>query len=142
KVMKANTEVAALQVWKPIGHACLCACHSAIEEAHKALELAKNAFHQLVLGWVCAVAGKRVEARRILSDLMSTAGDGYMSAVWVAPVEFAFGRRDEAFRSLQKALTQRDPDLLYFRSLPWFNEYRSDPRWEQIDARLGTPQRS
>jgi len=142
QVIKLNPEFATVHAWKSMVHAWLSEYDSAIEEAEKALELEKNAFHQLVLGWVCAVAGKRVEARRILSDLMSTAGDGYMSPVWVAPVEFAFGRRDEAFRSLQKALTQRDPDLLYFRSLPWFKEYRSDPRWEQIDARLGTPQRS
>jgi len=138
-VIKLNPEFANVHAWKSMVHAWLSDYDSAIEDAKKALEIDNTPFHESVLGWVYAVAGKRVEAQSILDRLMVRADNKYVSPIWVAAAEFALGRRNEAFGRLQKALTEKDPDLFYFGSLPWFKEYQSDPRWEQIDAKLGIP---
>jgi len=52
-------------------------------------------------------------------------------------VAFQLGKQDEAFRMLEKALIVKDPDILEFASLPWFNNCRQDPRWERMETRLG-----
>lgn len=142
QVIKLNPKFATAHAWKSMAHAWLSEYDLAIEEAEKALEMDGLPFHKSVLAWIFATAGKHDEAQRILDDLRRSPGDKYMSRVWIGAVEFALGRKDEAFALLQKALSDQDPDLLYFGSLPWFKEYRSDPRWEQIDAKLGTRQHS
>ena len=138
QVIKLNPEFATVHAWKSMVHAWLSEYDSAIEDAKRAVQIDDTPFHKSVLGWVYAVAGKKAEAQCILDGLELEAGDDkYVSPIWIAAAEFALGNTNEAFARLHKALVERDPDLLYFGSLPWFEEYRSDPRWEQIDAKMG-----
>ena len=69
--------------------------------------------------------------------MKSRAAKEYVPPVSIALVELALGRSDEGYRWLEKAIAERDSSLLYFASLPWFEEYRQDPKWEKIEAHIG-----
>ena len=129
----------------PSGQICvpLCEYDAAIEEARKAVELDKTDFTQLGLAEILAHSGRKDEAQRILDDVLKEAGDGQVLPVSFGEVEFALGRWDEGFKWLEKGLAGRDVGLLYFGSTqdPHIEKYRSDPRWKEIDAKIGPIQR-
>lgn len=130
-------DFAALRFWISQVHAWASEYEAAIDEARRAVEIDKTSlFSRLNLAWVSAVAGKREEARKTLDDVLSHRGTEYMSPVLVGEVELAMGSNDEGYRWLEKGLEQRDPNLLYFRVIPWFKKYQSDPRWNQIDEKI------
>ena len=123
--------------WKAAVHAWLSEYDLAIEEAKRAFDLDKNPSLESTLAWVYAVAGKNDEAQGILDQMMSRVAKEYVSPVWIGLVELALNRSDEGFRWLEKGLAERDSSLLYFACLPWFKEYRQDPKWEKIEAHMG-----
>ena len=123
--------------WKAAVHAWLSEYDLAIEEAKRAFDLDKNPSLESTLAWVYAVAGKNDEAQGILDQMMSRVAKEYVSPVWIGLVELALNRSDEGFRWLEKGLAERDSSLLYFACLPWFEEYRQDPKWEKIEAHIG-----
>lgn len=137
QVIELNPDFAFVHGWKSWVHAWLSQYAEAIEEAKKAFDLDKAILTESNLAWVNALAGKKDEAHRILNHITSTATNEYVSSVFIAMVEFALGRQDEGFRLLEKSLEERDPSLLSFASLPWFENYRRGPRWEKIEAKLG-----
>jgi len=64
---------------------------------------------------------------------------GYVSPASVGSVKFKLGQKDEAFRLFHKALETRDSNLFYFRGSPGFEECESDPRWPEIERKMGLP---
>jgi len=136
-IIEINQGTAAVHGWMASIHALFSEQDSAIKEAKKAFDLDKNAWLESTLAWVYALAGKNDEAQRILDHLMTRAATEYVSPVWIGLVELALDRSDEGFRWLEKGLVDRDSSLLYFASLPWFEKYRLDPRWEKIDEKIG-----
>jgi hypothetical protein len=57
-------------------------------------------------------------------------------------LEISLGRTDEGYRLLERSLADRNQALLFFRGMPWFKEYRLDPRWNKIEERLNLPKRA
>ena len=123
-------------------HVNLSEYDAAIDEARKAVDIEKTPPTELNLAWAYAAAGRRDEAQSILDNVKSRAAKEHVCPVAIACVELALGRTVEGFNSLQKALEERDDCLLDLLSEPWFSQYRSDPRWKQICAKMGLPQSS
>jgi adenylate cyclase len=137
QLLGLGREYANCHVFKSMLHMSLSEYEPAVNEANKAVESEKSWFNQAVLGWAYGSAGRRDGAGRILDELARGSAGGPVSPVWTALLELALGKQEEAFRMLEKALIVKDPDLLLFASLPWFKDYRLDPRWERIEARMG-----
>ena len=55
---------------------------------------------------------------------------------------FGLGQDKEAYEWLEKACQEHDTSLLYFASVPFFEGYRSDPRWLDIEGKMGFPARA
>jgi tetratricopeptide (TPR) repeat protein len=49
------------------------------------------------------------------------------------------GEKDEAFASLDRAWSFRDPGLAYMKSDPWFDSIRSDPRFAALIRKMNFP---
>jgi TolB-like protein/Tfp pilus assembly protein PilF len=130
------------RIWKSEVHVNLSEYDAAIDEARKAVDIEKTPPTELNLAWVYAAAGRRDEAQSILDNVKSRAAKEHVCPVAIGTVELALGRTLEGFNSLQKALEERDDCLLDLLSEPWFSQYRSDPRWKQIYAKMGLPQSS
>jgi TolB-like protein/Tfp pilus assembly protein PilF len=130
------------RVQKSEVHVNLSEYDAAVEEARKAVDIERTPPTELNLAWVYAAVGRRDEAESILDNVKSRAAKEHVCPVAIACVELALGRTVEGFNSLEKALEERDDCLLDLLSEPWFRQYRSDPRWKQIYAKMGLPQSS
>jgi hypothetical protein len=71
--------------------------------------------------------GKRAEAVRLLAEIATPP-----SWVGVASTHLVLGDRDQAIRSLEKAVQERDNHLIWLRIDPAFETLRADPRFDAI----------
>jgi len=90
--------------------------------AHTATELA-NAL---------AVAGKREEAMNLLDTVEYVP----WKAIGAALVYAGLGEKDEAFRSLEKAIELRAPFVILLKVDPRFDSLREDPRFQNLLRRM------
>ena len=90
--------------------------------AHTATELA-NAL---------AVAGKREEAMKLLDTVEYVP----WKAIGAALVYAGLGEKDEAFRSLDKAIDLRAPFVILLKVDPRFDALRQDPRFRNLLRRM------
>ncbi len=89
------------------------------------------------LGRAYALAGRRADALRILAEMEQASQKRYISPFYLAMVQSALGRMDEAFRLLDLALEQRTPILIFCTAtFPYAATLRDDPRWRPFINRL------
>jgi eukaryotic-like serine/threonine-protein kinase len=116
----------------------------ALESNRRALALAgagaANSWraHEL---WLHAVMGEADVARRGLTRLPSQvdAANGRLGPAHFAYVHAALGDRAMALTLLERAASERDPDILWLAVDPRVDQLRSEPRFEQLLERLGPP---
>jgi eukaryotic-like serine/threonine-protein kinase len=88
------------------------------------------------LGHTYAVAGKTVQARRILAELKAAEGERYVPAYWFALVHAGLGEREQALRYLERAFEERSTILAYLLIDPRLAPLRSEPRFVALARRL------
>jgi serine/threonine-protein kinase len=92
------------------------------------------------LGYAYAMAGKRAEAEQLLAILLRHAEDSYVEPVNVARLYMGLGDHDEAIAWLEQAYGDRSLWLnTVFGKGQWFyfDALQSDPRFQDIRARVG-----
>ncbi|MCK4409668.1 MAG: tetratricopeptide repeat protein, partial [Candidatus Eisenbacteria sp.] len=92
-----------------------------------------------MLGIAYARQGNTDSGEEVLHRLTELRERGAVSCVLLASLCFALEKRDEGFAWLQKACKRRERDVLYLRTFPWFDDVRSDPRFEEILRIVGFP---
>jgi TolB-like protein/Flp pilus assembly protein TadD len=90
-----------------------------------------------LLGHEYAVSGDKVHANQVLAKLTVLSGKKYVSAVYFALVYIGLGRKDDAFRWLDKAYDERCEYLVYLNSEPLADPLRGDPRFASLLSRIG-----
>jgi len=109
----------------------------AIVEGKRGVDLENGSSNtKLTLAGVYARAGDKESATKVLNEVLSEKR-GHVSPGVVALIRFRLGEKDEAFRLFEEALETRDTFLLYLRRSPGFEECESDPRWKEIEKRMG-----
>jgi TolB-like protein/DNA-binding winged helix-turn-helix (wHTH) protein/tetratricopeptide (TPR) repeat protein len=87
-----------------------------------------------------AVTGRRVEAGRILNDLILKSKSSYGSPYMIAVIHAGLGDKDKAFELLDNAVTERSMDVVWqLKADPRIDNLRSDPRFQRLWARAGFP---
>jgi len=105
----------------------------AIAELNQALTLSNgSAVVKVELAHAYAVAGKKDEARKIISELPNST-----SAYQLAAIYAALGEKEEAFASLQKALVERSDRLIYLKVDPRLKPLRGDARFTHLLQKIG-----
>jgi TolB-like protein/Flp pilus assembly protein TadD len=89
------------------------------------------------LGYAYAVAGKRDEAKKILAKLKLKREREFVAPSAIAMVAGALGEKDEAFKWLETAYEERDPNLTYLKVGYRLDPLRSDPRFTELLRRIG-----
>ena len=89
-----------------------------------------------MLGYVYAVAGKRDEAQKILSDLKELAKQRNVSPLNFALIYVGLGDRDQAFAWLNKSHEERPDSLMFIKVNPLFDSLRSDSRFIDLLRRM------
>ena len=79
--------------------------------------------------------GRKAEADAALGDLITR--HGHDGALFVATAYAFLGEADSAFEWLEKAVVNRDANLLYLPLEPLFDKLHDDPRWLTLLRKLG-----
>jgi serine/threonine-protein kinase len=86
---------------------------------------------------IAARTGQRSLALKQLQEMQERYGD--TAHYQYAQVHSIFGDRDAAFEELGKALAVRDAGLAAVRVQPFFDPIRGDPRFANLESKLGLP---
>jgi serine/threonine protein kinase/Tfp pilus assembly protein PilF len=93
-----------------------------------------------VLGYVYALAGRRDDALNILEELKPLPKGNLLLRFRAALIWAALNERDQAFALLEELYEERFFMLAYLRAQPYFENLRSDPRFEDLLRRMRLPQ--
>jgi len=86
--------------------------------------------------------GRQIEAQNILTQLLQTREQRYVSAPLIAAVSVALGDKDGAFRELERAYAEHSGILQWIAFLPEFRSLHSDARFPHLLRRIGASQNS
>lgn len=89
------------------------------------------------LGMLEAMRNQPARAREILSELVSADRATYVRPSCVADVHFHLGEKDEAYALMQQAVKGRDTRLVTLHVSPFYNEFRSEPRFRALLKSVG-----
>ncbi len=89
------------------------------------------------LGYALAKSGKQAEARALLSELLKSSSERYVSAYNIALIYNGLGERDKAFEWLERGFQQRDQRMVFLKVEPKWNNLRDDPRFQDLMRRVG-----
>jgi tetratricopeptide (TPR) repeat protein len=103
------------------------ACYAIAREAD-----ADSKFIDSLQAMTLARAGRRAETVALLQRITQRAASDYISPVSIAYVHTAMGDADQAFENLDRAIQDRDPNLLGLKSNPIFESLRGDPRYRAL----------
>ncbi len=112
----------------------------AITELEKSRELSGSSPARLAeLGHAYAVAGRRPQAQKVLTELAAVSRRRYVEPDLIALIHAALGDQDQAFRWLEKAYAERSVKLVLLKVDPRMDPLRSDPRFQDLAKRIGLP---
>jgi serine/threonine-protein kinase len=95
-----------------------------------------HAFLGMLAGFA-GVHGAWEVARAALEELEKRHRDGYVPGFWMAVAYSGQGRMDEAFQALDRAVEEKDGNLLYLMAAPKGVRLREDPRFKEVLSRIG-----
>jgi TolB-like protein/tetratricopeptide (TPR) repeat protein len=84
-----------------------------------------------------AVTGRRDEAVILRERLMELSRQRYVAAYWFAIIAAGMEDRQAGLTWLERALDQHDVWLVWLKSEPRFDPFRTDPRFERVLAHVG-----
>jgi tetratricopeptide (TPR) repeat protein len=86
------------------------------------------------------LAGRRDEAVRILSELLTLQEASYVPPTAIALVHLGLGQLDEAIAWLEQGYDGRDGDMVLLNTWPALDPLRSDLRFQRLLRRMDFPQ--
>jgi len=112
----------------------------AIPELKRAATLSGNDALRLTrLGRAYALAGRPVEARKMLGELLEEPKRKYVPPYFPACIHVALDEKGEALSLLEQGYRQRDSYLTWLKVEPAFDPLRSDPRFRDLLKRINFP---
>ncbi len=99
----------------------------------------RNSVSLASLGYTYALTGRRSEAEARLQELQERGKGRYLSPAFIATIYAGLGQKDEAFRWLEEAFRLRSRYLVWLKVGPEYEQLRSDPRYQELIARIGLP---
>ncbi|HEX6126606.1 MAG TPA: protein kinase [Pyrinomonadaceae bacterium] len=121
----------------------------AVDVLQHASALGDNQMALSMRGCAYGLAGRRDEARSILDQLFELRERSYAAAFNIARVYAGLGDRDKAFEWLEKAIDERNAELVHLKrkveagkKLYFGDGFSSDPRYLEILRRAGLPHES
>ena len=90
-------------------------------------------------GYAYAMAGRPLDARRILHDLEARRSEEYVSSFGIALIYDVLGDKEAALTALERACEERAVEFAQQRQYPAFKTIASEPRFEAVTQRVGLP---
>jgi len=113
---------------------------SEMEEAVRAT--GENQFFLGTLGYCYARANCRVDAKKVLDRMHELSRERYVSGYWPAVICGALQENDKAFELLEAAWREHAAWMAYAKVAPFFDDLRSDSRFDDLIQRMNFPGRT
>lgn len=113
----------------------------AIREFDAALQSSqgRNPRFDAYRAYAYAMAGRPLDARRILHDLEARRREEYVSSFGIALIYDVLGDKEAALTALERACEERAVEFGQQRQYPAFKTIASEPRFEAVMQRVGLP---
>ena len=89
------------------------------------------------LGYALALAGRRVEAEELIAELKELSPRRYVSSYYFALIHLGLNETDQAFACLERAYEERSGFMAFIKVEPMLDPLRSDPRFADLEHRIG-----
>ena len=93
-----------------------------------------------LLATAYARAGQRRQALRLIDELKRRRQAGYVPAGAFINAYLGLGDYDQAFLWMERAYQEQSNILQFLRVHPFFDPVRSDPRFADLERRVGLAQ--
>ena len=148
EAIEAGKKTIELDATSPVAHQRLGSAYEQkgmFPEAIAEFQKAVDGSNRIQLAVAClahafALAGKRVEAEKLLAELRERSGREYVSSYLIAEIYVALGEKEAAFKLLDQAYDERSIDLVLAKVDPRLDPLRDDPRFRELLKRVGFPQ--
>jgi tetratricopeptide (TPR) repeat protein len=111
---------------------------SMYEEALEELKIQErydDIFPQFITMFVYARRGEKEKLREFVEDENNR---GSLTSPFMIAASYAeLGETDQVFTWLEKAYEQREILVLYIKGFPYFDNYRTDPRYKALLKKIG-----
>lgn len=113
----------------------------AVEHLERAIDLSHRASWPVAKkGCALVGLGRLDEARTLLAELEQRAeSDPTICAPAIATLHLHLGDRDQFYRWMHRAFSQRDPYALSLRVENLWDQARAEPRFDELLNRVGLP---
>lgn len=113
----------------------------AIAEFEKAASLSHNSAPMIsALGHVYGLMGRKLEAQRVVNQLIEQSKRRYIAPFYVGIVYIGLGEQETAMNWLEKAYEDRSNGLVFLKVDPQLDPLRSNPRFQSLLRRLNLPE--
>jgi len=110
----------------------------AIETHEKCIALGGAvAFSKVFIGRAYAKSGEREKAWDVLRELQELSKTRYVPSIASAIFYDSLIEKDLAIEALQRACENRETNLVFLKVWPHFDNLRDDPRFQEIERRVG-----
>lgn len=128
--------------WLGMAYVQLQDCEKAVETYERAVDLSDRTAEVLAgLGHAYGICGLETKAREVVAELAAYAEKWYVPSVQRSYVHFGLGETDEGFALLERAFTEKSWELVFLREEPWFDAFRADARFKDLERRMRLPPR-
>jgi serine/threonine-protein kinase len=112
----------------------------AISEGEKGTKLSGGSpMMRAALAHTLRAAGRTMEARQMLDDLIELAKRKYIAPYFFAGIYLGLGENDRAMEYLEKSYEEHSHWLIYLHMDPSLDGLRDDPRFQKLLGRIGLP---
>ena len=119
------------------GHAWAGHYDRAIEKAPALLR--DSGRHHWVLGllaWTYGNAGQTGRARAVYDEMEARSRHEFLSPSWLAVAAASAGLLEQSFAYLVRAVSDRDPLVIWARLSPFWDVARRHPRFEEVTRKV------
>ena len=128
------------RTWLGVSYAERGRFQEALAEFETALSISDELVTKAWLAYTYARMGNGADARALLEELRDLSRQKYVPPIFAAWIYAGLGDRDGVFQQLEKAYEDRAPNLIYLKSEPPFQEFRSDPRFQALVKKMNFPE--
>jgi adenylate cyclase len=114
----------------------LARLYSRMGRHEEAIAEAEKTGSKIGLAHVYALADRKDQARRLLSEFKALTKDRYVSPLEVASVHVALGEKEQALDYLERAYRARRTALSHLKVEPGLESLRSEPRFADLVRRM------
>ena len=112
----------------------------AIAKLQRAQQLEDQPWISSWLGHAYAASGDRQNAQKIINDLSNLSKQRYVSPYFTAEVYAGLKDKEKTIEYLEKAYEDKSVWLVWLKVEEIFDFLRADPRFQELQRRVGPPQ--